>query len=382
MKGTMVLVRAWRKEAAQRAARNARALFGGALGALSASVVGVLLAVGGASAATFPNLYTLTVTPGQEAGNARQAAIDEAMRRLLVRITGEREPESDPALQSVIEDASRFVASVAVGFDRERTRVEFYPDQVNRQLAALNKRIWGPERPLTLLWIAVDAGTGERVLLSADGVGGAASATPELVDQAAAIREAIDAVADERALPLALPLLDLEDLSAVTFADIWGGFIEPVRAASSRYGADAALIGRVLLSEFGTSVQWILVRGDERRTFSGTEFVEGLHWLADTYAADFSVLGDAQTVRLLVRGVASYADYGRVMSYLENLSALQSIDVEGYEAGVLSLRASARGDAGVLERTLALGRVLELDRGTAAVQGNTLVMRVARGSGP
>lgn len=328
----------------------------------------------------FPDLYTLTVTPDPEAGDARQAAIDLAMRRLLVRITGERDPDGDPALQTLIEDASRYVASVALGVDRDRARVEFYPGPIDRALAALQRPVWGPERPLTLLWIAVDGGDGERVLLSADGVSGGFEPALGLADTAEAIRAEVERVADERGLPLALPLLDLEDLGAVTFADVWGGFVEPVRAASTRYGADAILIGRVRLNPFGHSVQWILVRGDERRTFAGTEVGEGLHWVADTFAQDFSVIGGASTVRLVVRGVTSFADYGRVMSYLESLSALQSVDVEGYENGLLSLRASARGDVGVLERVLELGRVVELDRAGGATADNTLVLRIARGS--
>lgn len=361
-------------------ARAAQRIVGAAALAWLAALV--LVGSGPARAAVFPDLYTLTVTPDPEAGDARQAAIDLAMRRLLVRITGERNPDGDPALKALIDDASRYVASVALGIDRERARVEFYPSQVDRALGALQRPVWGPERPLTLVWIAVDGGDGERVLLSEDGVSNGFEPAAGLADAAAAIRAEIDRVADERGLPLALPLLDLEDLAAVTFADVWGGFVEPVRAASRRYGADAILIGRVRLNPFGNSVQWILVRGDERRTFAGTEVGEGLHWVADTYAQDFSVIGGVSTVRLVVRGVTSYADYGRVMSYLESVSALQSVDVEGYENGLLSLRASARGDVDVLERVLGLGRVLELDRAGGAMTDNTLVLRIARGSGP
>lgn len=369
-------------ERAPRSAAAARRVVGAAAAAFALLLAAVAaLGPARARAAVFPDLYTLTVTPDPEAEDVRDAAVDLAMRRLLVRITGEREPERDPELESLIDDAAQYVASVAVGFDRERTRVEFYPSQVDRALGALNRPVWGPERPLTLMWIAIDGGDGERVLLSADSVD-AAGVSPEMAEQADAVREELRRVADERGLPNALPLLDLEDLASVAFADVWGGFVEPVRAASARYGADAILIGRVRLNAFGNSVQWILVRGDERRTFAGTEVADGLHWLADTYAEDFRVIGGARTVRLVVRGVSTYADYGRVMSYLEGLSALQQIDVEGYENGLLSLRASARGDVGLLERMLGLGRVLEPERGANPATDNTLVLRVARGSNP
>jgi hypothetical protein len=69
------------------------------------------------------------------------------------------------------------------------------------------------------------------------------------------------------------------------------------------------------------------------------------------------------------------------MSYLEGLSALQAIDVEGLEGELLSLRVAARGDVDVLERMFTLGRVLQLAdtrQGAIADGGNTLVLRIAR----
>ncbi|HVS23643.1 MAG TPA: hypothetical protein VMU03_07965, partial [Gammaproteobacteria bacterium] len=63
------------------------------------------------------------------------------------------------------------------------------------------------------------------------------------------------------------------------------------------------------------------------------------------------------------------------MGYLETVSALQSVDVEGFEQGTLSLRVAARGDARVLERVLALGGILSPD--TAASSPGALVFRIA-----
>src|SRR5690606_24274627 len=118
--------------------------------------------------------------------------------------------------------------------------------------------------------------------------------------------------------------------------------------------------------------------------FAGQQLVDGLHWLAETYARDYSVLGGVRTVRLLVRGIDSLAAYGRALSYLEGLSTLQSIDVDGLDdSGVLSLRVAARGDVGVLARMFALGRVLQLadDAPGSVDAGNTLVLQVARSDG-
>src|SRR5690606_2278914 len=169
--------------------------------------------------------------------------------------------------------------------------------------------------------------------------------------------------------------------TSVTSADIWVPFVDQVVAGSERYGADAILIGRISANPFGNSVRWTLVHRGEEATFGGIDVADGLHWVADRYVQAYSFVGGARTVRLVVRDVATLDDYGRVMSYLEGLSALQSIDWDGYDADerLLSLRASARGDLAVLEQMLGLGRVLRLDA-QSSLADNTLVLTLVGGS--
>jgi hypothetical protein len=248
-------------------------------------------------------------------------------------------------------------------------------------LKQLNWPVWGAERPLILLWIAVDDGVGGRAILGANAPG--AETSPTTAELLATIRPELDAVADERGLLLALPLLDLEDLTAVTFNDIWGGFEDYVLAASTRYRADAVLTGAVRPGLLGNEVQWLLLKDGERRPLNGITLRDGLDSVADLYAAEFGVVGDASTARLTVLDIGNLNDYGKVMSYLDTLSVLQSVDVESFERGVLSLRLTTRGDARVLERLLALGGVLS-PAGSGSAQGSagTLAFRVNRGAGP
>jgi len=102
---------------------------------------------------------------------------------------------------------------------------------------------------------------------------------------------------------------------------------------------------------------------------------------ADRYAADLATVGGASLTLLTVSNVLTPSDYGRVVSYLERQSVLQSVDVESLDNGQLRLRVAARGDARVLERQLALGGVLR--PATAASSGGSLVFEVVPdGSAP
>ena len=92
-------------------------------------------------------------------------------------------------------------------------------------------------------------------------------------------------------LPIALPLLDLEDMTAVTFADVWGGFDEPVQRASTRYRADATLIVGVRPGAFGNEVQCLLLKDGGRNTLAGVSLQQCLDGVADLYATEYSVIG-------------------------------------------------------------------------------------------
>jgi uncharacterized protein len=340
-------------------------------------MLAMLLALGAANAATFPNLYVVTVPPDTTASDPRAAAEKAAFARLLVRVTGSRAAATDPQLLPLIENARTYEDSY--GRDRQgRSQVGFRASRVEQALEALNYPVWGAERPLTLLWIAVDDGAGGRGMLAANEL--AADLAPATVELLNMIRTELTAVSDERGLPIAVPLLDLEDLSAVTFTDVWGGFDDRVGLASARYRADAVLIGRVRPGVLGYEFEWLLLKDGMRQPIVGTAVRDGLDTVADLYAAELSVVGGASFARITVLDVATSADYGRVLGYLEKLSVLQSVDVESLERGVLNLRVAARGDARLIERVLALGGVLSPDGGSGP--SGALVFRLARSGSP
>jgi hypothetical protein len=351
-------------------------------GLSAAAVVCWALTAQVGSAVTVANLYRATTTPDPAAADQRDAAIQAAMGRVLIKVTGNRAAPLDPELQSMMTDASRYLSSY--GLDQGRAQVGFIPGQVDQALTALKKPIWGPERPLTLLWIAVDDGLGGRALLGANDTPQLGTeAAPQMTDLVTRLKKDLAAVADERGLPIQWPLLDLEDLGAVTFADVWGGFEDRIAAASQRYRADAILIGRVRpgVGPDADEVQWLLVVGGERQALAGVELRDGLDAAADRFATQFATVGGAGAAAITVRNVQTSADYDRVISYLERQSVLTDVDVDSFDNGVLRLHVTARGDAGVLGRILSLGTVLRPVPGETL--GSALVFEVARGgAGP
>jgi hypothetical protein len=141
-------------------------------------------------------------------------------------------------------------------------------------------------------------------------------------------------------------------------------------------GAASRTASRVRPGPLGYEIEWLLVAGAERQVLEGQGVRDGLDAAGDRFAAQFATLGGGGAAAITVLGIRSSTDYGRVLSYLEQQSVLQSVDVDSFDNGVLNLRVTARGDARVLERILALGNVLKPAAGDRP--GNALVFEVVR----
>lgn len=323
------------------------------------------------TAATFDELYTISVSPDptiQNSDSSRSDAVRRGMSLLLTRITGRQQAAEYPEMRDIIQNAERYLVRYAP-LPRGEIRIGFSQVQLNEALTRINMPIWGEERPSTLLWVATDFGNGQRAELRAsDGpnairvgtVAGVASnpLPPDAAEIFEGVVREILTAADERGLPLVLPELDAEDRQNVRFADVWGGFEQQVARAAERYDVDAFVIARVFQSEFGPEVQWTVQRGDRRQTLTGPRVREGINWLADEYASEYTTLGGARLVWITVREIQSWRDY-RVVEYLKSVSSIQSVFVESWSpTGELVLRVTARGDDSQLNSVLTLGNQL------------------------
>ena len=331
--------------------------------------------------AIFENLYTITVPLNSQLTRPQVLRTDAdfdrfAMGELLIRLTGQLDAPTHPALLDLVRDAGRYVVQRG-NPDRENLLIVFDSLGLQQALTARNQPLWGEERPLTLLWVAIDGGPGERGILAASPTPVPSSETVETA--AAALREELLEAANQRGLPISLPLMDVQDLNAVDFIDVWGNFSERLNHASERYAPDAVLSGRIRLGEEGIeTAQWTLLRGGNLRPLPGIAVRSGLDDLADLYALEFSGIGGATGARLVVSGVESLDDYGRVMSYLESLSVLQSVQLEQLVDTEMTLRVEARGGALVLNRVLALGDVLSRSSAGGDEIGGELIYSLTR----
>ena len=142
-------------------------------------------------------------------------ALQDAMRAALVRATGRRESANDPAFGGLIADAPKYVQSYDRGPQGE-LQVVFNAAAVDKAVAALDRSVWDPDRPFTLV-----------VLYP----------SPDQADQAAD-QGGLEQAAEQRGLPISIVPLPVADASGNLLSR------EALLEMAHRYGAEQLLVGR------------------------------------------------------------------------------------------------------------------------------------------
>ena len=332
---------------------------------LAVSVV-ALVALHSASprAAELSALYEAEVPVSSQKGVDREIALGLALRRVLSRVTGQRNVESHEALAAAIEEPGKFVQQFQYrtaqyeepdSGDRETLELwaRFEAELVDNLVRESGLPVWGRSRPSTLVWLSIESVEGRDLLAAADG--------PMYF-------ESIEEGARRRGIPVVLPLVDLEDRFAVNLDELWAGFLDSLRIASARYDTEAVLLVR--LRDFQptfSEAHWsLLMDGGEQHWTTRSELLEllledGVHRAADLLAARYARSADQDatvTVDMVVTAVHTLEDYARALGYLDSLEEVERVEVEAVEPGEVRFRVDAHGGRSSIRETVALGSTL------------------------
>ncbi len=326
----------------------------------TALVIGLVLLLPHARSIEVTELYTVQV-PLDAANPDAPDPYRSALNVVLMRITGDQAAGESALLTELFPDPSRYVLQYRPGEDSSLW-VSLDGAAVENVLRQAGQTVWSNERPLTLVWLAVDWGQGQREIVSADD-SDRSPAEQRSLDRNRQLRDRLQDAAFWRGLPLAFPLMDTEDLGRISFSDIWGGFDERVLQASVRYGAEGILIGRVRPTA-AQPYRWSYHFGNEVLEYSG-EPAQVIDQLANALVAQFAVAGDVplETVSLTISGVNSLAAYGAVQSIMAELRPVESFSVETVAGDRIRFIVQVYGGAERLSQALQASRGLEPESG-------------------
>ena len=292
-------------------------------------LLSALALVGSAQAVTVPDLYETA----QPVDGSRDAAFVEALKTVLVRVSGQRDAATRVG---DVNDPRKYVQRFGFTADN-MLEVGFDSASIDHLLSNAGLPIWGRERPATVVMFGAEDGGSWRWLAS---------------DTPAQERDAIERVARQRGLPLKWPVMDAQERAAAS-SDAPG-----LLQTAERYGADAVLLGR----SRGGVVQWTLLSRDgAARATGGIE--DGVHLTADTFAKVFSASATSLgSVIVEVGGISNLDAYAATLNYLEAMTLVRSVALEQVSGEKMRFRLAVRGDAATLRRAIALDhRLVPID---------------------
>lgn len=275
--------------------------------------------------------------------NARDAAFVEALKTVVVRVSGQR--DAPARLGSVLNDPRKYVQRF--GFTADNVlQVGFDSVSVDKMLQEAGLPIWGRERPAILVLLNVIDPSGYSYWISGD--------------QPNTQKDLLEKVARERGLPLKWPAVAPQGLDETTALQ-----------EAERYGANAALLGR----SQGGAVRWTVVSSEGSSQASGG-MDEGVHLAADTFARVFAASGSSLgNVVVEVSGIGDLDAYASTLNYLEGMTLVRAVALEQVAGDTMRFKLAVRGDAATLRRAIALDSRLVSQDGGAAPTGERLSFR-------
>jgi len=309
--------------------------------------VSILLLTYQAAAGLAASLYDVGILVTDESAEVRNQAFEQGLDEVFVRISGdsivmdklERPPASRYVKQFSYEPLSASAADAVTATTvnelgevlTHRLKIQYNGSLMEKYLMDNGFPVWGEYRPDVVVWLVVRDGRNQYVLKDAD---------QSLLKTAAS-----DALA-RRGVPARWPIYDNSDSSALTVADIRGGFGEPVINASKRYAADTALAGSMIWNGAQWQSSWSLfVKGESRHwnlddTDYGQLINKAVDQAADMLGAFFAVRNAANnqqlvSIRVDIQAVNSIIKYRYVENFLSGLSAVAHVEplkVDGQSA--------------------------------------------------
>lgn len=297
-------------------------------------VLGLLLA-GTASAqrmegdrAAAEGLYQAEVRVSSQTESQRQAGFARALAEVLGKLSGDRSVANRPGVGRELRRAGEFVEGYDYRQDEGRSAagaptytttlvVRFRREDVDGVVAALGLPVWPQPRPKPVLWLAIDDGSGPRLVA---------------LQQNNVARPVLDR-AIERGYRLGLPNGSAAEQAAV--GAIWRGDTAAIARLSSRYDPPMQLVGKLQRAGGGWKADWVFVDGgrvlsrwtteeaDARRTIAG-----GADGAADALTrryAKASQSGPPGVYPVVVSGINGADEFIRLSSYLQSMSVVRGI---------------------------------------------------------
>lgn len=306
------------------------------------------------------SLYEAEVPVQSQNEQLRNQAIQQAFTQTLSKMSGSTAVLQNQAIQAALPSATNEVEEYAylpsgIPATPFLLKVKFDAKAMKKLLRQAKEPIWDENRPLVLVWLAV-ASPGHAV---------------EVVDNQAANEFArlLKKEAFQRGLPILLPMMDLSELNAVSASDIRTQSMASLQKASTRYHADAILIGSIEVKDKLFTGRWKLILGQDHWDWNlSSDTAPGLiellgNKLVTTLAGRYAAVQTekiSSTFVLVVKGVSEQDDFENLLRFIKHISLIQQMEIENVLGDEVILRLDVQGAQKAFMQEASVGQHLEL----------------------
>ena len=301
-------------------------------------------------------LYTVRQPVDDQSESNRQQAARQALLEVLSRVTGLGTIPRNQPINSALARPDRFYSEyVFVRSDQANSQdgtaalaleVRFQEQAILKLVRTARLPIWWSGRPLSMAWMVVEQ-DGQRSLLRDGGQ--------------LELGQAMHRQARKRGLPVALPLLDLQDSLQVSSGIVWGNFLPTLIRATDRYGINQLIVGRMRAETVDDqtlySGDWQVAFAQDLDpvtiNFSGLTAAQAANVateLATSYFAPAMTVfaGDQFDHILHVDKVTEIGQYARMMKYFRQFEFVEDVTVASIVDGKMALNVSTAASAKLL----------------------------------
>lgn len=312
-------------------------------------------------------LYEATISVSDESEPKRSIALRKALAKVLIKVTGDRNINKNTSANLLIQRSEQFVQQYRYnqstnewGQNKSISQlwVQFDEDALNGALKTYGINVWGKERPSILVWLVCQKDK-NRFFAS--------------LERSFEYLSIMEDRASARGIRLLFPLLDLQDTSLISVADIWGSFKEPVLKASERYQSDAILSGKFtqILPALWES-KWSMYLGGEVVNWTSQSEVadivleEGIDELIDKLVSRYTNIQkqDFESIEILISDINTIDNYAETFSYLKSLQSVTRVSVKQVSPNHIVFELISEQGVDGIQQAIALGKKLQSIEGS------------------
>ena len=338
------------------------------------------------------DLYQAKVPVASQSSAKRNNALKKAMQAVLVKVGGQESVLTNSTVRNAVNNHRLYVTQFS--YSRENIKqlplsqsnkikqnenvlllqASFDEDKINALLQEAELPLWGSLRPQVILWVIEEDRLSRKILSESSH-----SNYPFIVNK----------VAQERGLPVIMPLMDFTDSTTLSKTDVWGRFVSPVSDASERYGADIIVVVRIsnssLLAEGDILddcqplcdtqnntekyvLDWTLfnssVLKSSKKQYQGSNsdgmLTQALEDITDAIYQGYALSSNTDNEMLIdVANIDSMQAYVELVQFLEDLSSVNAITLVSAQGNNRRFNLNLLGSKAALLSSLKLDNKLK-----------------------